>query len=97
MEKITNTKQRLQQQIDVLKRILEQPNLDHREIHNASLEVLCEALISMGGRTKTIPVDRILELRAVGIAQEAIARELNISVSSVRRELKINKDKKHVF
>lgn len=89
----TTTKKRIQQQINVLKEILEQDDLiNHHEVHQASLEVLGEALVAMGGRTKKIPVEKILELRAAGMAQEKIARELDISISSVRRELTANKN-----
>ena len=42
------------------------------------------------GRPKTVESNEIHRLKANGLTQEAIARELNISLSTVRRELKNN-------
>lgn len=68
------------------------------EIHTQALNVLKEGLKALeevqntpsaAGRPKTAPVDKINELREQGKTQEAIARELNISLSTVRRNLKL--------
>ena len=40
------------------------------------------------GKPKTAPTEKIIELRREGMTQEKIAQELNISLSTVRRELK---------
>lgn len=67
------------------------------EIHTQALNALKEGLKALeevqntpsaAGRKKTAPVDKIRELRERGKTQEAIARELNISLSTVRRNLK---------
>lgn len=41
------------------------------------------------GKPKTAPTEKIIELRESGMTQEAIAQELGISLSTVRRELKV--------
>ena len=87
-------KERIQQQIQRLEVALEREvSVIERSLYETSIDALRDALGAMGGRAKKIPVDRILELWAGGMAQEAIARELKVSLSSVRREIVKKRDK----
>ncbi|SFM31062.1 helix-turn-helix domain-containing protein [Pelosinus propionicus] len=88
---IPETKEKIQRQIEVLEYILTQDTIKKdTAIHQASLEALKEGLVALDsvGRKKTAPTEKIRKLREEGKTQEAIARELNISLSTVRRELK---------
>ncbi len=87
-------KERIQQQIKRLEAALERDvGVIERSLYETSIDALRDALGAMGGRAKKIPVERILELWSSGMAQEAIARELKVSLSSVRREIVKNRDK----
>ena len=63
-----------------------------RDVHQKSLELLRISLVALNaiGKPKTVPTDKIIELRKAGNTQENIAHQLGISLSTVRRELKAN-------
>lgn len=90
---IPETKEKIEKQIEALKHVLKSDTKSKdREIHQASLKALEEALEALNvpsnaGRPKTIDPLKVLELRQQGKTQEQIARELNVSLSSVRRYL----------
>lgn len=91
---------KIQKQITALEYIVNQDASEKdRNIHSQALEALKEGLKALeevepitkgkGGRPKKAPTEKILELRHNGnMTQEQIARELNISTSTVIRELR---------
>lgn len=96
---IPESKAKIQRQIEALEHIIEFLDVSEKdkEIHTKALEALKEALRALeavenepspAGRKKKDETTKVHELRENGLTQEQIARELNISLSTVRRELK---------
>jgi len=88
-----NTKEDLQKHIAKLEHILTQGiSESDRDVHQKSLELLRISLVALNaiGKPKTVPTNKIIELREAGNTQEKIAHQLGISLSTVRRELKAN-------
>ena len=95
---IPDSIEKIKKQINALEYLLKQDTREKdKEIHTQALNALKEGLKALekvenapypSGRKKTAPVDKIKELREQGKTQEGIARELNISLSTVRRILK---------
>lgn len=100
---IAESKAKIQKQIEVFKVTLEHnSNSKDKKLYNQALDALKEGLKALeevettkgkGGRPKKAPTEKILELRHSGMTQEQISRELNLSISTVVRELR-NEDKK---
>ena len=87
---------KMKKQIHVLETILKQEHKSGIEVHQA-LNSLKEGLKALekvenapspAGRKKTVDVELIKKLREEGKTQEQVARELNISISTVRRNEK---------
>lgn len=103
---ISAAKAGIEKQIDIFEYILKTDvgsNMEKTimQMHMQALESLKKALAALesvetepspAGRKKTAPTKEIFELRKQGISQEHIARELNISLSTVRRELKAERN-----
>ena len=88
-----NTKEDLQKHIAKLENLLTQEISEaDRDVHQKSLEFLRISLVALNaiGKPKTVPTNKIIELRKAGNTQEKIAHQLGISLSTVRRELKAN-------
>lgn len=89
---------KIKKQIHVLETILKQEHKSGIQLHTqASLDALKEGLRALekvenapspAGRKKTVDSDLIKKLREEGKTQEQVARELNISISTVRRNEK---------
>jgi DNA-binding transcriptional regulator YiaG len=87
---IPKTKEKIKTQISVLESLLAHAGKQsERGIHEESLALLREALVALEsiGRKKAVSTDKIKELREQGLTQEAIAHELGVSLSTVRRGL----------
>jgi DNA-binding NarL/FixJ family response regulator len=92
---IPESKAKIEKQIKVLENIIEKDIREKdREIHTQALNALKEGLKALekvenapspAGRKKSVDSEEIKRLRAEGKTQEQIARELNISLSTVRR------------
>lgn len=92
---LENSKKKIAMQIDTLENILNHGEEDKGvNYYKQALEALKDGLEALNevenmpsnaGRKKTIDDNKILEMRASGMTQEAISRELNISTISVRR------------
>jgi len=92
---LENSKKKIEIQIDTLENILNHGEEDKGvNYYKQALEALKDGLEALNevenmpsnaGRKKTIDDNKILEMRASGMTQEAISRELNISTISVRR------------
>lgn len=99
---IPESKAKIQKQIEALEFILtKDTNEKDKDIHKQALEALKEGLKALeevenepssAGRKKKEATSKVLELREQGLTQEQIAQELKISLSTVRRELKANKE-----
>lgn len=95
---IPESKAKIQKQIDALEYVLRQDTREKDiEVHQQAIDALKEGLKALeevenapspAGRKKTIDVKLIKKLRNDGMTQEQVARELNISTSSVRRNEK---------
>jgi DNA-binding NarL/FixJ family response regulator len=95
---IPESKAKIEKQIKALEYILKQDtNEKDREIHAQALNALREAIKALeevenapspAGRKKSVDAELIKKLRGEGKTQEQIARDLNISVSTVRRNEK---------
>lgn len=84
---------KIKKQINVLETILKQEHKSGIEVQESinALKIGLGALEkventpSPAGRKKTVDADLIKKLRSEGKTQEQVARELNISTSTVRR------------
>lgn len=95
---IPESKAKIQRQIDGLKYLIEQDTSEKdKMIHTEALKSLEEALEALeavenapsnAGRKRVIDYEKIKNLKNKGFTQEQTARELNISISTVRRNWK---------
>lgn len=87
---ISDTKIKIQQQIEALKAILNDKNdRGNKDIYLDSINILKEALdvinSSNSGRPQKITLKDVQMLKLDNKTQEQVARELNVSLSTVRR------------
>ena len=95
---IPESKAKIQRQIDGLKYLIQQDTREKdKKIHTDALKALEEALEALlavenapssAGRKKVIDPEKIKSFKNKGYTQEQTARELNISISTVRRNWK---------
>lgn len=95
---IIKSKFKIEEQIHVTENVLKQEQSKNDiELHTQSLNALKEGLKALeavenvpsrAGRKKTVDASLIKSLRKEGKTQEQVARELNISTSTVRRNEK---------
>jgi DNA-binding NarL/FixJ family response regulator len=95
---IPESKEKILKQITALEHLINQDASEKdKNIHGQALEALKEGLKALeqaeqtkgkGGRPKKAPTEKILELRHKGMTQEQIARELNLSISTIVRQLR---------
>lgn len=95
---IPESKAKIQKQIEALKYLLQQDtNEKDKDIHAQALNALQEAYKALeeventpsnAGRPKTVDKEIILNLKNKGYTQEQAARDLNVSLSTVRRNWK---------
>ena len=77
--------------LDVTIALLNLCGLANKELATRALTVLEKTLVKKPmGRPPVADMQKINELKSLGYTQEKIARELNISLSTVRRALKHN-------
>jgi HPt (histidine-containing phosphotransfer) domain-containing protein len=95
---IPESKAKIQRQIEALEYALSQDTRENdKEIHTEAIKALKEALEALeavenapspAGRKKVIDFESIQRLKEEGYTQELTARELNISISTVKRNWK---------